>query len=160
MLERQPGMVSRICESFKGLHLMVAGSFHDARAEDLPLTRMAESDTRPKKFISTYGGPFHPRSHRHPSRTDQRHFATGPATRANRSRAHCERDEQQTKDMATREIVCWSMVTIRAQLMTGKEMGVQSLNLLRQAFWKMSRNPAGPNRNVRGNKWSFSGEFL
>jgi hypothetical protein len=36
--------------------------------------------------------------------------------------------------MATCEIICWSMVTIRAQLMTGKEMGVQALNVLRQAL--------------------------
>ena len=58
MLELQPGMVSRICESFKGLHLMVAGSFHDARTEDQPLTWMAESDTRLKKSVSAYGGIF------------------------------------------------------------------------------------------------------
>jgi hypothetical protein len=36
--------------------------------------------------------------------------------------------------------------------MTGKEMGVQALNLLRQALWQMGGNPADPNRNVRGNK--------
>jgi len=58
MLELQPGMVSRICESFKVLHLMVAGSFHDARTEDQPLMRMAESNTRPKKSVSAHGGTF------------------------------------------------------------------------------------------------------
>jgi hypothetical protein len=51
-------------------------------------------------------------------------------------------------------------VPIRAQLMTGKEMGVQALNLLRQALWQMGGNPADPNRNVRGNKWWSGGEFL
>jgi hypothetical protein len=45
--------------------------------------------------------------------------------------------------MATREIVCWSMVTIRAQLMTGEEAGVQALNLLRQALWQMGGTSAG-----------------
>jgi hypothetical protein len=58
MLELQPGMVSKICESFKVLHLMAVGSFHDARTEDQPLMRMSESDTRPKKFVSTHGGTF------------------------------------------------------------------------------------------------------
>ena len=52
MLELQPGMVSKICESFKVLYLMVAGSFHDARAEDQPLTRMAESNTSLRKSVS------------------------------------------------------------------------------------------------------------
>ena len=61
MLERQPGMVSRICESFKGLHLMVAGSFHDARTEDQPLMPVAESDTRSEKSVSAHGGTFHQR---------------------------------------------------------------------------------------------------
>jgi hypothetical protein len=61
MLELQPGMVSKICESFKGLYLMIAGSFHDARTEDQPLTRMAESATRLKKFVSAHGGTFRPR---------------------------------------------------------------------------------------------------
>jgi hypothetical protein len=37
------------------------------------------------------------------------------------------------------------MVTIRAQFMTGKEMGVQALNLLRQALCQMIANPADPN---------------
>ena len=46
--------------------------------------------------------------------------------------------------MATREIICWSMVTIRAQLMTGKEIGVQALNLLREALWQMSGNSVIP----------------
>ena len=54
MLERQPGMVSKICESFKVFHLMVAGSFHDDRTEDQPLTPMAESGTRPKKSVSAH----------------------------------------------------------------------------------------------------------
>src|SRR4051794_38282911 len=39
-----------------------------------PSPWMAESDTRLKKFVSAHGGPFHPRSHYHPSRIDQRHF--------------------------------------------------------------------------------------
>jgi len=82
MLERQPGLVSKICESFKGLYLMVAGSFHDARTEDQPLTRMAESNTSLRKSVSAHGGTFRPRPHRHSSRVDQRHFATRPATRA------------------------------------------------------------------------------
>jgi hypothetical protein len=47
MLELQPGMVSKICESFKVLSLMYAGSFHNAQAEDPPPTWIAESDTRP-----------------------------------------------------------------------------------------------------------------
>ena len=58
MLELPPGMVSRICESFKGLHLMVAGSFHDARTEDQPLPWMAESDIRLKKSVSAHGGTW------------------------------------------------------------------------------------------------------
>ena len=58
MLELQPGMVSKICESFKVLHLMVARTFHDARTEDQPLTRMGESGTRPKQFVSTHDGTF------------------------------------------------------------------------------------------------------
>ena len=48
--------------------------------------------------------------------------------------------------MATREIVCWSMVTIWAQLMTGEEVGVQALKLLRQAFGQMGGTPADRNR--------------
>jgi hypothetical protein len=44
---------------------MIAGSFRDARAEDQPLTGIAESDTRPKKSVSAHGGTFRPRSHRH-----------------------------------------------------------------------------------------------
>src|SRR4051812_3856595 len=56
MLELQPGMVSKICESFKVLHLMVAGSFHDAYTAEQPLTRMAESDTRLKKSVSAHSG--------------------------------------------------------------------------------------------------------
>jgi hypothetical protein len=58
MLESQPGMVSKICESFKVLHLMVVRSFHDLRTEEQPLTRMAESDTRPEKSVSAHGDPF------------------------------------------------------------------------------------------------------
>src|SRR3954469_16339042 len=58
MLELQPGMVSKICESFKGLCLMVAGSFHDARTEDQPLTRRGESGTRPKKSVSAHRWHF------------------------------------------------------------------------------------------------------
>jgi hypothetical protein len=56
MLALQPGMVSKICESFKGLYLMVAESFYDARTEGQPLTRMAESDTRLKNSVSAPGG--------------------------------------------------------------------------------------------------------
>jgi hypothetical protein len=56
MLELQPGMVSKIWESFKGLHLTVVGAFHDARIEEQPLTPMAESDTRLKTSISAPGG--------------------------------------------------------------------------------------------------------
>jgi hypothetical protein len=93
MLERQPGMVSRICESFKGLDLMIAGSFHNARTEDQLLTWMVESDNRLKKVrLSTSGTSSKIR--RHPSQTDQRHFVTGPVTRGNRSRAHRERDNR------------------------------------------------------------------
>jgi hypothetical protein len=33
MLELQPGMASKICESFKVLHLMVVEPFHDAQTE-------------------------------------------------------------------------------------------------------------------------------
>jgi hypothetical protein len=47
MLELQPGLVSKICESFKVLRLMVAGSSNDARIEDQPLTWIVELDTRP-----------------------------------------------------------------------------------------------------------------
>jgi len=78
MLERQPGMVSRICESFKVLHLKVARSFHDARTEDQPLMPTAESDNRLEKSVSAHGGTFV----QDPTaiRVDQRHFATRPAT--------------------------------------------------------------------------------
>jgi hypothetical protein len=58
MLELQPGMASRICESFKVLHLMVARLFHDLRTEEQPLMPMAGSDTRPKKSVSAHGGTW------------------------------------------------------------------------------------------------------
>jgi hypothetical protein len=58
MLEHQPGMDSKVCESFKGLHLMVVRSFHDAYTEDQPLMPMAESDTRPKQTVSAHGGTW------------------------------------------------------------------------------------------------------
>ena len=56
MLKLQPDMVSKISESFKVLHLMVAGSFHDAYTEDQPLTQMVEADTRLKMSVSAHGG--------------------------------------------------------------------------------------------------------
>ena len=54
MFELQPGMVSKICESFKGLYLMVAEPSHDARPKDESLMPMAESGTRPKKSVSAH----------------------------------------------------------------------------------------------------------
>jgi hypothetical protein len=66
MLELQPGMVSKICESLKVPSPMVAGSFHDARTEDQPLMPMAESDTRLTKSVSAHGGTFVHRSHHQP----------------------------------------------------------------------------------------------
>jgi hypothetical protein len=48
MLELQADMVSKIWESFNGLHLTVVSAFHDARIEEQPLTPMAESNTRSK----------------------------------------------------------------------------------------------------------------
>jgi len=51
--------------------------------------------------------------------------------------------------MATREIVCWSMADHPAQLMTGEEVGVQALNLLRQALWQMGRTPTHRTRIER-----------
>jgi hypothetical protein len=58
MLTLQPGMVSKICESFNVLYLMVAGPFHDARIEDQPLMPTGDSDIRPKKSVSAHGESF------------------------------------------------------------------------------------------------------
>jgi hypothetical protein len=124
MLERHPGMVSKICESFKGLHLMVAGSFHDARAEDEFLTQMVKSDNRLKQTVSAYGGTsskIPPPSES--SRSTTFCHVTGIASQSLKGSSRTRR---------TASPRTWP--TIRAQLMTGEEMGVQALNLLRQAL--------------------------
>ena len=121
---------------------MVAGPFHDARTEDQPLTRMAESDTRPKKSVSAHGGTFvqdptgiraEPINDILPRDRQREPIAQGLI-------ANATNDIPRTWPPARSSAGAWP--TIRAQLMAGEEMGVQALNLLRQALWQMGGTPA------------------
>ena len=117
MLELQPGMVSKICESFK-VPSHGCGTFSDAQIEDQPLTWMAESDNRLEKSVSAHGGTFvqdptairvDPINDILPRDRQREPTAQGLiATTALGLIANATNGI--TKDMATREIVCWSMV--------------------------------------------------
>ena len=108
MLELQPGMVSKICESFKGPShgCGIFSRCPDRRPAPHADGRVGHQTEKARLSTWRYFPSKIP-----PAIQAELINDTLPRDRqpTNRSRAHREHNDRQTKDMATREIVGWSM---------------------------------------------------